>query len=72
MIIVCEPCFVMFVTCLVRQNQRDFRTVPPFVTVNTVCVSQDGPRNFRFARFMIRQEKKILARVIGIQKENTG
>ena len=57
--------------------------MPPFGTAHTFCASQDGPRSSHFlrtvptnskvflpARFMNMREKKILASVLEIQKEN--
>jgi len=56
---------------------------PPVVTALTFCASWDGLRNSGFlrtlptdagifARFMTMQEKQIIARTVGIQKENWG
>ena len=56
--------------------------MPPFPTAHAFCASRDGPRksgfltavpakteNF-FACFIPTREKQVLARVIGIRKEN--
>ena len=54
---------------------------PSFATSHRFCASHDGPRKFGFcwwcllklryfAPFVTTREKQILARVIGIQKEN--
>ena len=55
--------------------------MPTFATAHTFCASRDGPRKSSFltvapaetdifARFITTREKQILARVIGIRKEN--
>ena len=56
--------------------------MPFFVTAHALCSSWDGPRNSDFlrtvrptykgifARFMTMQEKQIVTRAVGIQKEN--
>ena len=55
--------------------------MPTFATAHTFCASRDGLRKSSFltvmpaktdifARFMTMQEKQILARVIGNQREN--
>ena len=58
------------------------RTVPTFATAHTFCASCDGPRKsgfvmvvpakaeIFFALFITTSEKQILARVVGIQKDN--
>ena len=51
--------------------------MPPFATAQVFCATRDGPRKWRisdfvFARSITTPEKQVLARVVGIRKENWG
>ena len=67
----------------VAQEVTALRTVPTFAIAHRFCASCNGPRKSGFlmvvpaktdffTRFITMCEKQILARVIGIRKENNG